>query len=141
MTTVSVLHSQLTTAGIPIEGVSDNGDGTYRVDYMTAATPAQKTQAAGIVAAFNATAEQATLDGLEAGKVTAHSGAKAWYVAHPNAALLFNLSILDLDLEIDDLVDDLFPIASAPNKNRLKLWMKTVSHGIRALAKREGFTS
>lgn len=70
----------------------------------------------------------------------AQSGAKAWFVAHPNAALLFNLSIADLDTEVDDLVEDLFPLASAANKNRMKLWMKTVSHSIRALAKREGFT-
>ena len=70
----------------------------------------------------------------------AQIGVKAWFVAHPSAALLFNLSIVDLDLEIDDLVDDLFPTASAANKNRLKLWMKTVSHSVRALAKREGFT-
>lgn len=68
------------------------------------------------------------------------TGAKAWFDSHPNAALLFNLSIVDLDAEIDSLVNDLFPIASAANKNRLKLWMKTVSHAIRALAKREGFT-
>lgn len=70
----------------------------------------------------------------------AQTGAKAWFVSHPNAALLFNLSIVDLDGEIDSLVNDLFPTASAANKNRLKLWMKTVSHSIRALAKREGFT-
>lgn len=77
--------------------------------------------------------------------VVAQTTAKAWFVSHPNAALLFNLSIVDLDAEIDSLVDALFPALSVPpisaaNKNRLKLWMKTVSHTIRALAKREGFT-
>lgn len=72
---------------------------------------------------------------------TAHGGALAWFVAHPSAALLFNLSIEDLDTEINLTVDNLFPTASAANKNRLKLWMKTVSHSVRALAKREGFTS
>lgn len=71
---------------------------------------------------------------------TAHGGALAWFESHPNAALLFNLSVVTLDAEIDSLVNDLFPIASAANKNRMKLWMKTVSHAVRALSKREGFT-
>lgn len=142
MTTIlSVLDQRLTDAGIPIHGVSDNGDGTYRVDFTAAATAQQQSDAAAIVAAFDAEAEQGILDGLEAGKTEAHSGALAWFVAHPNAALLFNLSIAALDAEIDSLVDALFPAASAANKNRMKLWMKTVSHSIRALAKREGFTS
>jgi hypothetical protein len=72
--------------------------------------------------------------------VPARTAAKAWFVAHPNAALLFNLSVDALDTEIDLTVDNLFPTASAANKNKMKLWMKTVSHTLRALAKREGFT-
>ena len=67
-------------------------------------------------------------------------GVKAWFESHPNAALLFNLSITDLDTEIDSICDALFPLASAANKNKMKLWMKTVSHSVRALSKREGFT-
>lgn len=71
---------------------------------------------------------------------TAHGGVLAWFESHPNAALLFNLNITALDTEIDSTVDALFPLASAANKNRMKLWMKTVSHSVRALSKREGFT-
>lgn len=70
----------------------------------------------------------------------AQVGVKAWFDSHPSAALLFNLSIPDLDTEIDNLVDALFPLASVTNRNKEKLWRKTVSHAIRALAKREGFT-
>ena len=71
----------------------------------------------------------------------AQIGVKAWFVAHPSAALLFNLSIVDLDLEIDAMCDALFPAPiSAANRNKMKLWMKTVSHSVRALSKREGFT-
>ncbi len=67
-------------------------------------------------------------------------GVKAWFVAHPSAALLFNLSITDLDTDIDSICDALFPLSTVANRNKMKLWMKTVSHSIRALAKREGFT-
>lgn len=70
----------------------------------------------------------------------AQTGVKAWFDGHPSAALLVNLSIADLDTEIDNLVDALFPLASVANRNKEKLWRKTVSHAIRALAKREGFT-
>lgn len=80
------------------------------------------------------------LPGPTAGDV-AQGGVKAWFLAHSNAALLFNLSIADLDIEIDSMADALFPAASNANKNRFKLWAKTVSHSVRALSKREGFTT
>jgi len=71
----------------------------------------------------------------------ARAGVRAWYEAHPSAALLVNLSIEDLDAEIDTLCDALFPPPiPVASKNKMKLWMKTISHGIRALSKREGFT-
>lgn len=95
------------------------------------------------VALGNTPAPADALPGPTAGDV-AQGGVKAWFVAHPNAALLFNLSIADLDIEIDGMADALFPAASGvsnANKNRFKLWAKTVSHSVRALAKREGFTA
>lgn len=101
MTTVSVLHNQLTTAGIPIEGVADNGDGTYRVDYMTAATPAQKTQAAGIVAAFNATAEQATLAAAAAEQAGAQPTAKTWWSGQQAAIDFIRLTPAQQATQID----------------------------------------
>jgi len=135
---VAILHNRLEVV-CPVISVSNSGD-NYLVEFAPEATQQQRDAAAVIVAAFDPVAEQAAWDAMEAGKVTAHGGALAWFEAYPNAALLFNLSIADLDLEIDDLANDLFPTASAANKNRLKLWMKTVSHSLRALAKREGFT-
>lgn len=94
-----------------------------------------ETQIASIVAAHTPV--------IVSGESAAQVGVKAWYMAHPNAALLFNLPIADLDTEIDSMADALFPPASGvsnANKNRFKLWAKTVSHAVRALSKREGFT-
>lgn len=66
--TVAILDYQLRAVGIPIEGVADNGDGTYRVDFLPSATPQQQTDAAAIVAAFDPIAEQAILDAIEANR-------------------------------------------------------------------------
>lgn len=63
--TISVLDARLRDAGIPIHGVTDNGDGTYRVDF-DGATAQQQSDAAAIVAAFDEVAEQAILDAIEA---------------------------------------------------------------------------
>lgn len=52
----SLLHTQLTTAGIPVNGISigrKNDRSTWRVDFAPEATDEQKAQAAQIVAAFD----------------------------------------------------------------------------------------
>lgn len=56
---VQVLGDKLHAAGIPIYGVSDNGDGTFRVDYAPEATEAQKTQGEAIAASFEAETDTA----------------------------------------------------------------------------------
>lgn len=135
--TISVLDERIRAAGIPIHGVSDNGDGTYRVDFAAGATAQQQSDAAVIVAAFDPVAEQVILDAEEAGKVAAQTGAKAWYLANPNAALLFDLSIDGLMAEIDSLD---FAALPAATRNKLKLLLKTLSVAVRVLARREGLT-
>lgn len=134
---IATLDARLRAAGIPIEGVADNGDGTYRVDFAAGATPAQQSDAAQVAAAFNEVAEQGILDGLEAGKVAAHSGAKAWYIATPNAALLFSLTIDGLVAEVDSLDLTALPAAT---RTKLKLMLKTLAVAVRVLAKREELT-
>lgn len=67
---------------------------------------------------------------------SAATGARAWYETHPNAALLFELSIDDLELQIDSLDLTALPAAT---RNSLKLLLKTLSVAVRVLAKREGF--
>ncbi len=46
------LTEQIRDAGVPIDGLSGTGPGV-RIDFRPEATPAQRTQAAGMVAAFN----------------------------------------------------------------------------------------
>lgn len=66
-------------------------------------------------------------------------GAKAWYLDNPNAALLFELSIEDLQTEVAALVNALFPTATAGNRTKMILLLMTLSVSVRVLAKREGF--
>lgn len=66
MLAVQILGEQLHAAGIPIVGVSDNGDGTFRVDFATEATQQQRDDAAAIVAAFDPVAEVAAQEAIEA---------------------------------------------------------------------------
>lgn len=65
----------------------------------------------------------------------AQTGAKAWYLSTPNAALLFELSIDGLIAEIDSLDFTALPAAT---RNKLKLLLKTLAVAVRVLAKREG---
>lgn len=63
---LSTLHSSIRNAGIPIDGVSGSSAGV-RIDYQASATPAQRTQAAAIVAAFDwSDAAQATFTAQQA---------------------------------------------------------------------------
>ncbi len=43
------LHNELRAAGIPIDGLCHNSDGTVRIDFQPSATPDQKTKADEIV--------------------------------------------------------------------------------------------
>lgn len=134
MFAVAILEKKLADAGIPVYGVAEDGAGGYRVDFAAGATPAQQSTAAGIVSAFDPIAEQADLDELEAGKVAAQSGAKAWYIATPNSALLFSLTIDGLVAEVDSL--DLAALPAA-TRTKLKLMLKTLAVAVRVLAKKE----
>lgn len=53
MEVIAVLDKKIRDAGIPIHGVTDNGDGTYRVDFKEEATAQQRSDAAAIVAGFD----------------------------------------------------------------------------------------
>lgn len=49
MEIVQRIDAALRAAGVPVAGVCDNGDGTFRVDYLPSATDAQKAAGAAIV--------------------------------------------------------------------------------------------
>jgi len=59
--------------------------------------------------------------------LAAAGGAKQWYIDHPNAAQLFELSIADLDTAIQNR-----------NAAAETLLLKTLAIAVRVLAKREG---
>jgi hypothetical protein len=65
----------------------------------------------------------------------AQGGAKAWFTANPNGELLFTLSILDLETEIDALDLSSLPVGTA---NKLKLLLKTLAVSTRVFAKKQG---
>lgn len=138
MSTLSILDARIRAAGIPIEGVADNGDGTYRVDFTAGATPAQKSAAAGIVSAFNAPAEQLVLDGLKAGKVAADGESVTWFTANSGALALFNLPLATLETELNALVDAIVPLATAANRTKLKRLLMAGAVLDRAQVKRDG---
>lgn len=52
------LDGELRTAGIPVDGVGFNGDGSCRIDYQASATPGQIQQGAAILAAHVPTLTQ-----------------------------------------------------------------------------------
>lgn len=65
----------------------------------------------------------------------AEGGAKLWFVANPNAELLFMLSIPELEIEIDALDLSVLPSGT---ENKLKLLLKTLSVSTRVFAKKGG---
>lgn len=65
----------------------------------------------------------------------AEGGAKLWFVANPNAELLFMLSIPELEIEIDALDLSVLPSGT---ENKLKLLLKTLSVSTRVFAKKAG---
>lgn len=68
MNAITILHKKLVEAGLPVIGVSDNGDGTFRVDFAEGATQQQQDEAAAIVAAFDPVAEVAQQEAIEEGE-------------------------------------------------------------------------
>ena len=139
MIVIEILDARLRAAGIPIVGVADNGNGgTYRVDFAVGATPAQRGDAAVIVAAFDPVAEQGILDGLAAGKIAAQSEAETWFAANPGALALFNLPLATLEAEANTLVDALFPSATSPNKTKLKRLLMAGAVLDRSQVKKDG---
>lgn len=116
-------------------------DGIYRVADLSRETtdPADWLAANGAEAQNAIDAGGVTLEESERGVATgaAQTGAKAWYLANPNAALLFDLSIDGLIAEIDSLD---FAALPAATRNKLKLLLKTLSVAVRVLARREGLT-
>jgi len=138
MGVIIVLDTQIRDAGVPIDGVSDRGDGTYRVDFRPEATPAQRSQAAAIAAAFDPVAEQVALDALAAGKAAVRSGAIGWFTSNPGALALFDLPVATLETEINTLVDVSLPLVSGPNRVKWKRLLMGLAVAVRVLVKREG---
>lgn len=61
---------------------------------------------------------------VESTTTTLKSQVRDWLTANPQAKLLFQLEVPELETEISNLVDALFPTASAANRTRTKrLWM------------------
>jgi hypothetical protein len=82
-------------------------------------------QALALATAVEAVADYERTDILE----NPAKAARAWYLAHPNAAQLFELSIDDLDAAIQN--------RTAGGETLL---LKTLAIAVRVLAKREGLT-
>lgn len=99
----------------------------------------QRAWAEAEVAAYLATVnlERAAVI-VYAGEVEAegdYGGVRQWYKDHPNASLLFTLTVAELDAEIEALDFSSMPTGTA---NKLKLLLKTFSMTARVLARREG---
>lgn len=77
-----------------------------------------------------------TARGLATG--AAHGGALAWFEANPAAMALFDLSVADLETEINSLVDVLLPLATVPNRTKQKRLLTGLAIAVRVLVKREG---
>ena len=60
--TLSILHKSIANI-VPIHGVADNGDGTYRIDYVEPPTPEQLDQVNSIIESWPL--EKAKLEKLE----------------------------------------------------------------------------
>ena len=52
-----LIDEKLRELGIPIDGVADNGDGTYRIDFRPEATEEQRNQADTVIAGLDFEAE------------------------------------------------------------------------------------
>lgn len=61
---LNLIDTKLRELNIPIDGVADNGDGTYRIDFRPEATDEQRAQAKSVIAGidFVAEAEQQRLE-------------------------------------------------------------------------------
>lgn len=66
------------------------------------------------------------------------SGARAWFAANSGALALFDLSISELETEINNLVDALLPLATAANRTKQKRLLTGLAIAVRVLVKREG---
>lgn len=67
----------------------------------------------------------------------ARTGARGWFTDNPSGKLLFTLTIAELSAEIASLVDALFPVATSPNRTKLKLLLMAMAVCVRLLVKRE----
>ena len=137
MLVIQILGEQLHEAGIPILGVSDNGDGTFRVDFQAGVTQQQRDAAAAIVAAFDSVAAAAAEAEREVVIAASPVGAKAWFAANPNARLIFSMTVSEVAAEIASLVDVSFPAVSAANRTRWKLLLTAIVLVVRIFVKRE----
>ena len=77
-------------------------------------------------------------EALRASTESASTGAKQWYLDN-NASLLFELTIPELQVEIETLIGQILPLATAGQRAKLVLLLMTLSVSTRVLAKREGF--
>lgn len=73
----------------------------------------------------------------EAAIADAPLSARAWFQANPNAKLIFSMSVAEIVAEIANLVDVLFPGATAGNRTKLKLLLTSITLVVRIWVKRE----
>ena len=137
MLAIQILGEKLHAANIPIVGVSDNGDGTFRIDFAPEATQPQRDAAAAIVAAFDPVAELAAEEVKEAAIIAAPIGARTWFVANPNAKLIWSMTTAEVVTEIASLVDNSFIGLPVATRTKWKLFLTAITLIVRILVKRE----
>lgn len=96
----------------PIEGVSDNGDGTYRIDYTDGATEQQVADAQAVVAAFDFRPRRekslrnidTALQSLTAGeRAIVQRAAIAWVVRQSSEVRALVKTLAGLDIAHDEV--------------------------------------
>lgn len=120
MLAVKILTDKLTQAGIPIAGVSGN-EPPFLVEFAAGATQQQRDAAAAIVAAFDPAVEVAAEEAKEAAIADAPITARAWFVANPNAKLIWSMTVAEVVAEVAALIDVSFPGATAGTRTKWKL--------------------
>lgn len=137
MLAIQILGEKLHTANIPIVGISDNGDGTFRVDFAPEATQPQRDSAAAIVAAFDPVAELVAEEVKEAATIAAPIGARTWFAVNPNAKLIWSMTTAEVVTEIASLVDISFASLPVATRTKWKLFLTAITLIVRILVKRE----
>jgi hypothetical protein len=67
----------------------------------------------------------------------APGNARGWFNDHPNAKLIWSMTVSEIDAEIASLVDASFASLSGANRTRWKLLLTGLTLAVRVLVKRE----